>query len=490
MKGGSSLPNEGILMEIDAASMRRTGRLLETRGAFPRTSTSAHRVKLSVALGNVLVFMGDVCGIALAVFAASQMCRAVIGTAADAWPMLALYIIAPLFAGIYSKRRPYWHETKVIVKAVAQVFLVSAVVTSLLGAPVTFLMLVTLTFVLVSFILPLSHHGFKCIALRMGLWWKPVLIFGGGRTTELIHEVVARDRSTGYRPYLVDSAGDGFRRLDAVIDETGARDLFVANAEVEGRSLLELVNRLKNRNVNVTVIPAMALTPFVNVAKDSLFEDGRSLVFRRNSLPTAWGGFLKRAFDLAAGTAIMVCLLPIMAAVALAVKLDSRGPILFGHERIGRGGKTFRCWKFRSMAANAQELLDELLARDPSAQEVWKREFKLRDDPRVTRVGRFLRKTSLDELPQIFNVMSGEMSLVGPRPIVDDEVEKYGRRFECLKMARPGMTGLWQVSGRSDTSYDERVHLDELFVQDWSMWKDVVILLRTVRAVLARKGAC
>lgn len=163
--------------------------------------------------------------------------------------------------------------------------------------------------------------------------------------------------------------------------------------------------------------------------------------------------------------------------------------VFFGHERIGRGGKPFKCYKFRSMVPDAEKVLEELLRNDPAAREEWAREFKLKNDPRITSVGAFLRKTSLDELPQLWNVLKGEMSLVGPRPVVAEEIERYGQQAQHYMQARPGMTGLWQVSGRNDIDYDSRVYLDTWYVKNWSLWSDIVILLRTVRVVLGRDGA-
>jgi lipopolysaccharide/colanic/teichoic acid biosynthesis glycosyltransferase len=185
----------------------------------------------------------------------------------------------------------------------------------------------------------------------------------------------------------------------------------------------------------------------------------------------------------------LVFLAPVMLAVGLAVFLQDGGPVLFAHRRIGRGGRYFYCLKFRSMASDAEQRLKDLLAADPAAREEWERDHKLRNDPRVTRLGAFLRKSSLDELPQLFNVLRGEMSLVGPRPIVDAEVAKYGRRFASYCAVKPGITGLWQVSGRNDTSYRTRVALDCVYASRRNLFLDSFIILCTVPAVLTRRGS-
>jgi exopolysaccharide production protein ExoY len=186
--------------------------------------------------------------------------------------------------------------------------------------------------------------------------------------------------------------------------------------------------------------------------------------------------------------ALVFCL-PIMLGVGLAIFLQDGGPVLFAHRRIGRDGRSFRCLKFRSMAIDAEARLAELLASDPQARAEWEADHKLRRDPRVTRLGAFLRRSSLDELPQLFNVLRGEMSLVGPRPIVEAEVAKYGRRFRQYCAVKPGITGLWQVSGRNDTSYRTRVALDCVYAARRSAWLDFKVLACTIPAVLSRRGS-
>jgi lipopolysaccharide/colanic/teichoic acid biosynthesis glycosyltransferase len=197
---------------------------------------------------------------------------------------------------------------------------------------------------------------------------------------------------------------------------------------------------------------------------------------------------VKRGFDMVVGLALIVMLSPVLAALALFVKRDG-GPAVFGHLRVGLNGRKFRCLKFRSMVVNADQALKQLLETDPRARAEWEREFKLKDDPRVTRVGRFLRRTSLDELPQLWNVVRGDMSLVGPRPIIDQELERYGADVTYYLMAKPGMTGLWQVSGRSNTDYATRVSLDVAYVKNWSLTRDITILFKTFKVVVHGSGA-
>jgi lipopolysaccharide/colanic/teichoic acid biosynthesis glycosyltransferase len=201
------------------------------------------------------------------------------------------------------------------------------------------------------------------------------------------------------------------------------------------------------------------------------------------------GGLRKRIFDITAASLLLFLFLPLMFFIGVIMFSMEGGDIFFAHNRIGYRGRPFRCFKFRSMVANAEAALARHLEANPAARQEWEATQKLRDDPRITPLGRFLRATSLDELPQLFNVVAGDMSLVGPRPIVPNEIVRYGIYFEDYASARPGLTGLWQVSGRSDVDYDRRVELDRSYVTAWSFSRDLMILLRTVKVVFSRVGS-
>ena len=196
----------------------------------------------------------------------------------------------------------------------------------------------------------------------------------------------------------------------------------------------------------------------------------------------------KRVLDIAGALAIGLVFSPLILVIAVRMAQEG-GPVLFRHRRIGQGGKTFECLKFRTMVPNAEQILQDLLKKDPEARAEWLRDHKLRSDPRVTRLGRFLRKTSLDELPQLWNVLRGEMSLVGPRPIVKEEMLRYGRYLPVYLAAKPGVTGLWQVTGRNDTNYRRRVVMDTFYVRRCGILMDLMILLKTINAVIWRDGA-
>ncbi|HGH4812487.1 TPA: undecaprenyl-phosphate galactose phosphotransferase WbaP, partial [Klebsiella pneumoniae] len=238
----------------------------------------------------------------------------------------------------------------------------------------------------------------------------------------------------------------------------------------------------------VSVIPTLRGMPLDSTDMSFIFSH-EVMIFRVQQNLAKWSSrILKRLFDIVGSLTIIVLLSPALLFISLKVKKDG-GPAIYGHERIGKGGRSFKCLKFRSMVINSKEVLAELLEKDPAAKAEWDATFKLKNDPRVTKIGAFLRRTSLDELPQLFNVLKGEMSLVGPRPIITAELERYNEEVDYYLLSKPGMTGLWQVSGRSDVDYETRVYLDAWYVKNWSMWNDIAILFKTIGVVLKKDGA-
>jgi len=199
--------------------------------------------------------------------------------------------------------------------------------------------------------------------------------------------------------------------------------------------------------------------------------------------------FWKRFIDLLLLLLSSPVTIPVTAFVALIVKITSPGPIFYGHKRIGKNGKEFKCWKFRSMVIDADKQLEKILAENPEMRAEWEKDRKFTNDPRVTKIGKILRKTSIDEIPQFFNILTGEMSFIGPRPVTEPELAKYGKKSDFILSVQPGLSGMWQISGRSDTGYEERVTLDSYYIQNWSVWLDIWIIIKTVYVVLRGKGA-
>jgi Undecaprenyl-phosphate galactose phosphotransferase WbaP len=239
---------------------------------------------------------------------------------------------------------------------------------------------------------------------------------------------------------------------------------------------------------DISVIPAMRGVPLYGTDMAHFFSHEVALLRVRNNLRRWPARLTKRLFDTSLAALLIMLLSPLMLCIAVALKLEG-GSVFFAHVRVGKKGKRFNCFKFRSMVPNADQALANLLQSNPDLQAQWHKEHKLKDDPRISPLGEFLRRTSMDELPQLFNVLKNEMSLVGPRPIVEEELEKYGLEKSYYLMVRPGMTGLWQVSGRNDVDYDTRVYLDAWYVKNWSLWYDLAILVKTFKVVLLRRGA-
>ena len=327
----------------------------------------------------------------------------------------------------------------------------------------------------------------------------PVLLAGAGDVGRRVASILKTDAYTGFR---IAGYFNGTREADASLGVDGIPCLgslkgIVAEAQRRDVKILlacqdERLFRCQMKDFStwftyIEFLPTANAFPVFGartVAFDGLgglemVNQARKRVLRLQK----W--FLDRVLALVA----FVLAIPFFIVIPIFIKLTSRGPVFYRQERLGRYGKPFRVWKFRSMHADADARLKHLIAEDPKVADEWASNFKLADDPRVTLLGRFLRRTSLDELPQLFNVLRGEMALIGPRPIVEDEVKYYGTSYETFASVRPGVTGLWQVSGRSDTDYDRRVALDTYYVLNWSPWMDIWILIRTVLAVLLMRGA-
>lgn len=248
------------------------------------------------------------------------------------------------------------------------------------------------------------------------------------------------------------------------------------------------LDALMIQRIEFALMPDLPGLPLSGVEMHFFPGQESALISTRDSLLRPATRFFKVVFDIAVALLLCVLLAPLFVLFAALILLDG-GPVLYSHLRVGQGGRPFRMLKFRTMVVDSETVLKELLTTDPASRQEWEENFKLRKDPRVTAIGRLLRATSLDELPQLINVLKGEMSLVGPRPIIATEAEKFGEEIGFYHSIRPGMTGLWQVSGRNSIDYGERVRLNTWYVKNWSLWLDLTILLRTIPVVFGRRDA-
>ncbi len=280
-----------------------------------------------------------------------------------------------------------------------------------------------------------------------------------------------------------------FKDIEKIIADTGVNNVLIAVPYLGEQKEKSIINRVQPLVKNMCIIPNLTDIPMGGIDVETMFNEKIMVIRVRNNLARTINKVIKNIFDMVLTLIGTILISPVLVIIAIWIYKDSPGPVIFKHMRIGKDGKEFPCYKFRSMCVDAKEKLEELLKNDPEARAEWDKDFKLKHDPRITKSGAFLRKTSLDELPQIFNVLKGEMSLVGPRPIIRAEMERYGEHINDYLMVKPGITGMWQCSGRSDVDYTERVCMDSWYVRNWSVWLDIMLLWRTFKAVIAGKGA-
>ncbi|KGT95702.1 UDP-phosphate galactose phosphotransferase [Erwinia typographi] len=401
----------------------------------------------------------------------------------------------------YTYRKPFWFELKEIIKTL--------VIFSLLDlALIAFskwdfsrtIWSFTWTYALI--LVPLLRSTVKHAILKAGQWQKQTIIIGSGKNAREAYAALQSEELLGYevKAFVASNGHNGAESLHGVPVIT-SRDIvwdtvdlentqFIVAMEYEQQAMrdkwLKLLSKKKCRSVSV--VPTLRGVPLYGTDMSFIFSHEVMILRVSNNLAKRSSRFLKRTFDVVVASLLLLFLAPAFALICWMVGRDG-GNKIYGHERVGQDGKKFKCLKFRSMVTNSQEVLEELLATSEEARAEWDKDFKLKNDPRVTKIGALLRKTSLDELPQLWNVIRGEMSLVGPRPVIEAELERYAGDVDYYLMAKPGMTGLWQVSGRNDIDYDTRVYFDSWYVKNWALWTDIAILFKTAGVVLRRDGA-
>lgn len=323
----------------------------------------------------------------------------------------------------------------------------------------------------------------RTLMKRLGVGQIRVVLAGGGAAAAQVAKTLTDDAYTGFRVVRVFGAGESRE----VVPEAKRLGVKILVACQDDRIFRAQIEEFTSWFTFIEYMPTAEAFPIFGAQPIAL--DGVGGVEMVNQRRMKAMRIAKSALDFCLTLVAFVCFLPLFVIIPLLVKLTSRGPVFYRASRLGKGGRPIRVWKFRSMYADAEERLSGMLDADPALKAEFEANFKLADDPRVTPFGRLLRKTSLDELPQLFNVFSGEMALIGPRPIVQKEVAYYGKEYPIFSSVKPGITGLWQTSGRSDTDYARRVALDAYYVLNWSPWLDVWILFRTVGAVIFMRGA-
>lgn len=394
--------------------------------------------------------------------------------------------------GHYRVRMPFWLEIKKIVNTLGVALMIDGFLVFASKQDFSRLSLISAWgFAAIAIVAFRSLYRAKLV--REGRWQVPTLLVGSGAMANEARLALASEPGLGHviaaqiedLPHAFKQAGRSWEKLCAL---HGVDFVVIALNGQELARADQPLAQLSRESVPFSVSSPLRHLPVMNMMQQYFFSHDVMMLTRSCGLEQPLQRVIKRGFDVLASGGALLALSPILLIVAAVVKLDG-GPALFGHKRLGLNGKSFPCLKFRSMVPNGDEVLKRHLANNPAAKAEWDREMKLRDDPRVTRVGALLRKTSIDELPQLLNVLRGDMSLVGPRPIVVAETDRYENDIAHYYRVRPGITGLWQVSGRNDVSYAQRVHMDSWYVRNWSLWHDIAIVCKTIPVVFKRTGA-
>ncbi len=421
------------------------------------------------------------------------------------WWVFPVWLAFFVYEGLYSKRFSYWDEVKTLWKIIffSTIAVFSILFLGKVGERVSRTVLVLMGVISVP-VLPAVRINAKKLLQRMGLLKSKVLILGAGKTGELMLNALKRDTNLGYDvigfldddPKKIGKTIQGVkihRGVDSAeryINKGDIHDIVIAMPGCAKEKLVSIINKLQHKVKNILFIPDLFGMAVLGTNLQHFFQEKAIGLEVKNNLAKPVNILIKKVFDLAVGTSLLIILALPMLIISLLIRMGSKGPAIFSQERIGKNGRPFRCYKFRTMKMNAEQEFNMLLENNPAVREEWEQNWKLKNDPRITLIGDFLRRTSLDELPQILNVLKGEMSLVGPRPVTRKEIDEYYRdKAEPCFGVPLGITGLWQVSGRSDTGYDYRIALDLWYVRNWNLWLDIVILLKTIRIVLKREGA-
>lgn len=416
----------------------------------------------------------------------------------------------------YTVRRPFWDELREIAVVVLAAFVADATVAFLSGQDFSRLSLVSY-WAAVLVLLVLARIAVKAVLLRYGLFKQHCIFVGQGSEVRDALLAFESEPLMGFAPlalvhpisptaafggFSADIYQIGYERglpvyaltdqLRTTLEKVNAKVIFVmGGADPKAEEDLNLLRQqLSIKREDIYLVPPVMGLPLHGMQSFNFFSHEVLLLRATSKLKNRSARSFKRLFDLVASAAALMALAPLLLYVAWRIRKESPGPALFKQKRIGQDGVEFEIYKFRSMVLNADKVLEGWKHTNPALwQEYVRSNFKLAEDPRITPIGRFIRRTSIDELPQLINVFKGDMSLVGPRPLLARELDAYGSSIDVYTNVRPGISGLWQISGRSTTTFDTRIALDRWYIRNWSFWHDIVILLKTVKVVFRSEGA-
>lgn len=466
-------------------------------------------VKLLLAAGDALILAGMF--IVLRFPAESDFALGIHVTREEIVAHLALMSIAIgafwVMLEHYYHRRPFWDELRDILGMMSGLLAVSIILGMAINSGNSagtghWVWLLGMAMI------PMGRAFLRQLLDVFGLWEQPVVLVGCGPNAKQALQALDSEPAIGFRVLaLIEPDASrihsgrmhhhGARAIPVLplaediaeqIRQFGEPQIVVALESLTTPESQSLVQHLVSLQRDIHIIPALRGLPLFGTRLSHFFSHEALFLTVRNNLYRRTYRWIKRCFDIVLSITLLLMLFPLLLGISVCVGRDG-GPRFFPHLRIGRGGREFPCWKFRTMKVDAEQLLEAHLRDNPADLDEWTRTRKLKSDPRVTAVGQLLRRSSLDELPQLLNVLRGDMSFVGPRPIVKPELAMYGNQAQLYLQVRPGMTGLWQISGRNDVGYDERVALDTWYIQNWSLWYDIVILCKTIKVILSGKGA-
>lgn len=425
--------------------------------------------------------------------------------------MCPLALLMFFIKGHYTQRVPWWSQVQHVLVISFFSMVIDGFMRLAMQAGFS-LPLILISWVLVFVFILIGRQLVHAIAKKRNIWDIPTVLIGDTETVTDTLFAFANDDYTGYQVHTIflrdTKAADfdlanvpaKYGKIRVVSNslyytnyiENNLDHFYVVALETfRGAERDTLINNLNRLRALYAVVPPLSRLSLYEMEPRYFFGHDVMLLHSKQAIFAPIGRSMKRAMDIAVSGTALLLLSPVIIGVCAMLKIEGQGGSLFyGGHRIGRYGQRFRCWKFRSMEPNSDHMLDKILAEDPATRDEWEKYRKLKNDPRVTtRTARLIRKTSIDELPQLWNVFVGDMSLVGPRPILENEIGYFGHSLNEYLQVRPGITGLWQVSGRNETTFERRVYWDGWYVRNWSIWGDIVIMLKTLKVVLTGHGA-
>ncbi len=395
----------------------------------------------------------------------------------------------------YRSRLPMWKELQEIAVAIAMLAVIDGFIQYAVKHDFSRLWL-TQTWIFAAFFVGFGRVFIKRGLMAAGTWRVPTVVLGSGEWVANAARALAAERHLGYSVVETVSRGNIVEQDDIqtwsqqTCSQWPGHFFVLAPSPDDVISTQEIAAEFTRSGVPFAIIPPLKWVAISTLEPQQFFSHDVLMLVPRDNLSRPFSATIKRSFDFLAALFLIIIGSPVLLLTALAIFFEDGKPIFYGSKRIGRNGEVFLAWKFRSMVVDAEARLEKMLAADKNFQNEWQSGFKLENDPRRTKVGRYIRSRSLDELPQLLNVLKGEMSLVGPRPILPDEVQTYCNEEIGTYMAvRPGITGLWQVSGRNHLPYQDRIRMNSWYVRNWTMWLDVTILIRTILVVARKVGA-